>query len=104
MGNDADGHKLLAVVASVHHKGVGEALNNGTVGLAEALDGIAAGRVRDVDGGPNLDVVTVGKDLVSQNPANPRSKATVAGAEKECPSSEDLLLPTLPSFRCYSRQ
>ena len=55
--NDADGHELLAVVATVHHEGVGEALNDGAVGLAEALDGIATGGVREVDGGADLDVV-----------------------------------------------
>ena len=71
VGNDADGHKLLAVVAAVHHEGIGETLNDGAVGLAKAFDGIAAGRVRDVDGGADLDVVTVEKELVSQNPRRP---------------------------------
>lgn len=60
VGDDADSHELLAVVAAVHHERVGEALNDGALGLAEALDGIAAGRVGDVDGLADLDVVAVG--------------------------------------------
>ena len=67
VGNDADSHELLAVVSAIHHEGVGEALDDGAVGLAEALDGITAGGVRDVDGGANLDVVAVGEDSVSRN-------------------------------------
>lgn len=59
MGDNADGHELLSVVAAVHHEGVGKTLNDGAVGLAEALDGIATGRVRQVDGGTDLDVVAV---------------------------------------------
>lgn len=69
MSNDADRHELLAVVAAVHHERVGEALDNGAVGLAEALDGITAGRMRDVDGGADLDVVAMGEDRVSQHPS-----------------------------------
>lgn len=57
MGNDADGHQLLSVVAAVHHEGVGQALNDGAVGLAEALDGISASGVRQVDGRADLNVV-----------------------------------------------
>jgi len=59
VGNDADGHELLAVVAAVHHERVGEALNDGAVGLAEALGGIATGGVRDIDGVAEGDVVAV---------------------------------------------
>ena len=59
MSNDADSHELLAVVAAVHHEGICETLDDGAVGLPEALDGIAAGGVRDVDGGADLDVVAV---------------------------------------------
>lgn len=57
--NDADSHELLAVVTAVHHERVGEALNDGAVGLAEAFDSITTSRVRDVDGGADLDVVAV---------------------------------------------
>lgn len=57
VSNNTDGHQLLAVVAAVHHQRVGQALNDGAVGLAEALDGISASRVRQVDGGADLNVV-----------------------------------------------
>ena len=57
MGDDANGHELLAVVSAVHHERVGEPFDDGAVGLAEPLDGISAGRVRDVDGCPDLNVV-----------------------------------------------
>lgn len=57
MRNNADGHQLLAVVAAVHHQGVGQALNDGAVGLAEALHGISASRVRQVDRRADLNVV-----------------------------------------------
>ncbi len=39
--NNSDSHELLAVVAAIHHKGVGKALNDRTLCLAESLDGIA---------------------------------------------------------------
>jgi hypothetical protein len=45
VGNNSNSHELLAVVAAVHHERVGEALNDGALGLPESLDGIAAGRV-----------------------------------------------------------
>lgn len=48
--DDAHGHQFLAVVASVHHHGVGQTLHNGTLGLPEALGGIAASRVWQVLG------------------------------------------------------
>lgn len=59
VGNNADSHELLAVVAAVHHQGVGETLNDGAVGLAEPLDGITTSGVGDVDGRSDLDVVAV---------------------------------------------
>lgn len=59
VSDNADSHELLAVVATVHHEGVGETLNDGAVGLAEALGGIATSRVGEVDGGADLDVVAV---------------------------------------------
>ena len=58
MGDDPDGHELLAVVAAVHHEGVGETLNDGAVGLSEALGSILASRVGDIDGVAERDVVT----------------------------------------------
>lgn len=57
--DDADGHELLAVVAAVHHEGVGETLNDGALGLAEALDGVAPGGMGKVDGRPDLHVIAV---------------------------------------------
>ena len=58
--DDADGHELLAVVAAVHHEGVGETLDDGALSLAETLGGVTTGGVGDVDGGTDLDVVAVG--------------------------------------------
>ena len=57
MGDNADGHQLLSVVAAVHHQRVGETLNDGAVGLAETLGGETASGVRHVDGRANLDVI-----------------------------------------------
>jgi hypothetical protein len=57
VSNNAHSHELLSVVAAVHHERVGETLNDGALGLPEALDGIAAGRVRCVDRRADLDVV-----------------------------------------------
>ena len=59
VGNNADGQELLAVVAAVHHERVGETLDDGALGLAETLGGIAASSVRKVDGRTNLNVVAV---------------------------------------------
>jgi len=58
VGNDPHGHKLLAVVAAVHHERVGETLNDGAVGLSESLGGILASGVGDVDGVAEGDVIT----------------------------------------------
>lgn len=57
VSDDPDGHQLFTVVAAVHHQGVGETLDDGALSLAEALGSIATGRVGDVDGRPDLDVV-----------------------------------------------
>lgn len=45
MSDNAHSHELLSVVAAVHHERVGEALNDGALGLPESLDSISAGRV-----------------------------------------------------------
>lgn len=58
VGDDADGHKLFAVVAAVHHEGVCEALDYRALGFSEALYGEAAGGVGDVDWVAGLDVIT----------------------------------------------
>lgn len=39
--NDPDSHELLAVVAAIHHKRIGEALNDRALRLTESLDGVA---------------------------------------------------------------
>lgn len=67
VGNDADSHELLAVVAAVHHERVGQALDDGALSLAETLGGIATGGVREVDRGADLDVVAVKFDSWSAN-------------------------------------
>lgn len=59
VGNDADSHELLSVVAAVHHDRVGETLDDGALGLAEALGGVTASGVREVDGRTDLDVVAI---------------------------------------------
>lgn len=48
--DNAHAHELLAVVAAVHHKRVDHALDDGALGLAEALDGISASGVGEVCG------------------------------------------------------
>ena len=65
MGNDADSHELLSVVAAVHHQRVGEPLDDGALRLAEPLHRVSTGGVRDVDWLADLDVVTVSCLLVS---------------------------------------
>jgi hypothetical protein len=44
--DNADGQRLLAGVAALAHEADGEALDDGALGLAEALGLVAAGRVR----------------------------------------------------------
>lgn len=63
---DAYSLQLLAVVASIHHEGVGQALDNRALGLAEAFYGIAAGGVREVDGVADVHVVAVEGVSVSE--------------------------------------
>jgi hypothetical protein len=55
--DDTDSHQLLSVVATVHHQGVGETLNNGALGLAETLGGETTSGVGQVDGSLDLDVI-----------------------------------------------
>lgn len=57
--DNADSHELLSVVAAVHHQRVGKTLNDRAAGLAEALRGILAGGMGDIDGLAQVDVVTV---------------------------------------------
>lgn len=59
MSNDPYSHEFLAVIAPIHHQGIRQALDNGALCFAEALYGVAAGGVGDVDWGADLDVITV---------------------------------------------
>lgn len=65
VGDNADSHQLLAVVAAVHHERVGQSLNDGAVGLAESLDGISASGVGDIDGVSQGNVVTIRRASIS---------------------------------------
>ena len=67
MSDDADGHEFLAVVAAVHHQRVGEALDDGALGFAEAFDGVAAGGVGNVDGSADLDVISASPQYIYQH-------------------------------------
>jgi hypothetical protein len=57
VSDNADSHKLLSVVAAVHHQRVGETLDDWALSLTETLGSITASGVGDVDWGTNLDVV-----------------------------------------------
>lgn len=50
MFHDADGQQFLAVVASVHHHGVSDALHNGTLSLTETLGCVSAAGMGKVFG------------------------------------------------------
>ena len=69
MGDNSDSHELLSVVAAVHHQGVGKTLNDWALCLSESLLCESTGRVGDVDGCSDLDVVAV-LNCVSQSPAS----------------------------------
>ncbi len=57
--HNSDGHQLLAVVAAVHHQGVGQSLDDRALSLSESLRGISTGGVRQIHGRSDLDVVAV---------------------------------------------
>ena len=59
VGDDADRHELLSIVAAVHHERVGKALNDGAIGLSEPLGSITASRVGYVNWRPDLDVIAI---------------------------------------------
>ena len=59
MCHNAHSHKLLSVVATVHHQGVGQSLDDWACCLAKSFLGVAAGGVWDIDGRSDLDVVAV---------------------------------------------
>ena len=58
MCDDPNSHQLLAVVSTVHHEGVGQSLNDRALCFSESLCGVSTGRVGDIDGGADLNVVT----------------------------------------------
>ena len=64
VGNNANSHELLSVVATLHHERVGQALNDWALCLPESLRSISAGGVRDVDRRSDLNVIPV-VELVS---------------------------------------
>lgn len=80
VSDNANSEELLSVVAAVHHEGVGETLDDGALSLAETLGGIATGRVGEVDGGADLDVVAV---MAGQHLCKPDSRA-IAGPCVRC--------------------
>ena len=55
--DNADSHELLSVVATVHHQGVRQSLDDWALCLAEALNSVAAGGVGDVDRRADLNVI-----------------------------------------------
>jgi len=57
VGDDANSLELFTVVATVHHERAGKALDYRALGLPEAFDGISAGRMWNVDGSANVDVI-----------------------------------------------
>ena len=59
--DNSDGHQLLAVVATIHHQGIGQSFNDWALCLSESFGGISTGRVRDIDGRSDLDVIAVGQ-------------------------------------------
>lgn len=50
MLDNAYSHQFLAIVAAVHHHGVGQTLHDGTLGLAETFGSITSCRVWQVLG------------------------------------------------------
>lgn len=66
MGDDANGQELLSVVASLHHKGVDQSLNDGHLSLLELLLGVTTSSVGKVDGMADLDIVGEG-DILDLN-------------------------------------
>ena len=103
VSNYSDSHELLAVITAIHHEGVGETLDDWAVGLAEALDSITPGRVRDVDGGPYLDVVTVRKVESARKPQIYSGRQPSRNHKRNASSSPDeikALSRVLTLMRC----
>ena len=50
MRHDSDGHEFFAVIATVHHQGVGQSFNDRALRLSESFGSISTGRMGDVHG------------------------------------------------------
>lgn len=61
--NNANSHKLLSVVTTVHHQGVGKTLDDWALCLSESLLGVSTGGVGDIDWGANLNVIAIRSTL-----------------------------------------
>ena len=61
--DDSDSFQLLTVVSTVHHKRVGQTLNDWTLGLSESLGSVTTGSVGDESWLGDLDVVGQGDVL-----------------------------------------
>lgn len=59
VSNDSDSHELLAIVAAIHHQGVGQSFDDGALCFPKSFDSVPTGGVRDVYGGTDLNVVAV---------------------------------------------
>ncbi len=57
MGDDSDGHELLAVIPAIHHERIRETLDDGALRFSETLDGVSAGGMGNVNRLADLDVV-----------------------------------------------
>jgi hypothetical protein len=55
--NNANGHELLSVVATIHHEGVGKTLDDRALSLAKSFHGISASGVRNVNWCADLDII-----------------------------------------------
>ena len=76
VSDDANSHKLLAIVPTVHHKRIGQPLDDGTLCFAETLNSVPAGRMRDVDGRADLDVVAIEPQVIYQLGVTPQARRT----------------------------
>jgi hypothetical protein len=63
--DNTDCHQLFTIVAAVHHERVCESFDDRALGFAETFRGIAACRVGEINGCPNLDVVAAPRQLCS---------------------------------------
>lgn len=67
MCDNPNSHQLLSVISAVHHQGVRQPFDDGTLRLSESLRGITASGVRDVDRRADLDVVAAARKGIFSN-------------------------------------